>query len=468
MKQQLVSLARNCLRNIPLSMQHKQTIRHFFFSKFPSSFRHLPAYSLWRLEHPEISAEEFRKMDLPKKRSEALKTGAFDKNSNPSVLMVTHSLGGGTEHHVQQLGQKLTDERTNVWALRSLGHEWVRIVPYQSIEEEGLIFHIENEKDALIEQLKALNLSLIHVHHFVDFAPGFMQIVHDLATALKLPYDFTAHDYLSICPRFTLYDDVVRGYCGEPDVSRCSGCVKTYGSSAGKEVDVEQWRADYAQFLNGARHVYTPDMDVKTRLERYLPDATIINRPHWDEAPITPLKQNRKAGEPLRILTLGGIAPHKGSMVLKECAEDAKKRGLAIEFTLIGFSDIDWQLKKHIPVSGPYKAHELPDLLEQGQFDVIFLPAVWPETFNYTLSEALHYGLYPVCFDIGAIARRVKELGYGSVLPYKDYRYAGKINDALLAINLPDEIPVKKLESAQVNYKNILQDYYNLEIKAAT
>ena len=51
-------------------------------------------------------------------------------------------------------------------------------------------------------------------------------------------------------------------------------------------------------------------------------------------------------------------------MVLYECAEDARKRELAVEFTLIGFSDIDWKLKKLMEVTGPYKPEELPELLK--------------------------------------------------------------------------------------------------------
>ncbi len=464
MKQQLVEFARQVLRVSPLRAVHKRKIQRFCFLTFPSLFRHLPAYQLWSLQNPAIADKELRKMDLPQKRSDTLEEPIF-KSENPSILMVSHSLGGGTEHHLKQLGEKLEQEDVTVWALRSLGSEWVRLLPYDNLEDEGLIYHLETESELLLQQLELFDIRLIHVHHLVDFTAGFSNKIRSFAERLEIPYDFTAHDYLSICPRFTLYSDATRGYCGEPDVKHCSGCVKTYGSAAGKDVDVEKWRTDYAEFLNAARHVYTPDMDVKNRLERYLPDSTIINRPHWDEAEVTPLA--RKAGKKLRVLTLGGIAPHKGSMVLKECAEDAKKRGLDIEFTLIGFSDIDWQLNKFMTVTGPYKQAELPQMLKDGEFDMVFLPATWPETFNYTLSEILHFGIYPVSFEIGAIARRIREIGYGSVLPYKLYRYASDINDALLAITIEDA-PVEKLKSAQASYANILDEYYNLEIKASS
>jgi len=79
----------------------------------------------------------------------------------------------------------------------------------------------------------------------------------------------------------------------------------------------------------------------------------------------------------------------------------------------------------------------------------------------------LHYGLYPVSFDLGAIGRRIKELGYGTVLPYKLYRDAAAINDALLKITLPPA-PVEKLRAAQTRYTSILKDYYNLDMTSAT
>lgn len=467
MKQQLVEIARGLLRHLPINATYKRKLQLFCFKHLSMFFRHLPSYQLWSLQNPAIATKDLLHIDLPKTRAEIMEKGGFTHKS-PAILMVSHSLGGGTEHHLKQLGQKLEAEGLQVWALRSLGHDWVRLMSYDSLDGDALIYHLNDESDILLKQLEALDVRLIHVHHLVDFSEGLFHRIRSFAEQLKIPYDFTAHDYLSICPRYTLYDEAVRGYCGEPDIKRCQGCVKTFGSAAGKDIDVQKWRDDYANFLNNARNIYTPDLDVKQRLERYLPEANIINRQHWDETPITPLARKHKNGEPLRILTLGAIAPHKGSMILKECAEDAKKRNLPIEFTLIGFSDIDWLLKKYMKVTGPYKPKELPEMLKSGGFDAVFLPAVWPETFNYTLSEILHFGLFPICFDIGAIGRRVTELGYGSVLPYADYRKPEHINDALLGLNIPQIAPIEKLEAAQASYDNIIKDYYSLDISSST
>ena len=45
------------------------------------------------------------------------------------------------------------------------------------------------------------------------------------------------------------------------------------------------------------------------------------------------------------------------------------------------------------------------------------LPAIWPETWSFALSDALNSGLPVVAFDIGAPGERLRALGRGHLLP---------------------------------------------------
>jgi len=464
MKHLLIGLARRILRMIPLSIARREQLRDASFLRFPGLFQHMPAYQLWSLQNPQGIEKKMRGKDLPAQRATFWQRFPQAASSQAGCLMVSHNLGGGTESHVAQLSHRLADEGLQVWSLRALGREWVRLMPMagEAAASDGLLFHLPSEYALLVTQLKALNLQQVHVHHLMDFPQGFWKTVQQFCHDLQLPYDFTVHDYFTICPRYALYDEGVRGYCGEPSVKRCGGCVSTYGSVAGKSVDVAQWRADYAQFLQQARHVFTPNADVLQRMQRYVPQARFLNRPHWDDEPVQPVPPRaHKPGEKWRILVVGAIAPHKGSHVLYQCAEDAHKRQLPLEFTLIGFSDIDWRLKPYATITGAYNAEDLPALLAEGQYDIAFFPAVQPETFNYTLSETLCAGLFPLCFDIGAIAQRVAEIGYGAVLPYADYCYPERINAALIAhASARPEANKAQIESAAAQYHTLLADYY--------
>ncbi|RKX41878.1 MAG: hypothetical protein DRP64_10735 [Verrucomicrobia bacterium] len=64
---------------------------------------------------------------------------------------------------------------------------------------------------------------------------------------------------------------------------------------------------------------------------------------------------------------------------------------------------------------GPYANADVYELVEGISPDVIWFPALWPETYSYTLSIALHLGLPVVVPNIGAFVERVRNRPYSSV-----------------------------------------------------
>jgi len=94
-----------------------------------------------------------------------------------------------------------------------------------------------------------------------------------------------------------------------------------------------------------------------------------------------------------------------------------------------------------------------------------FFPSVWPETYSYTLSEALRAGLFPVAFDIGAVAARIRAAGWGLVLPWEMVHDPARVNDTLLAA---ERTPPPRTQPAVVGerlYPSIVADYYGLATK---
>ena len=51
--------------------------------------------------------------------------------------------------------------------------------------------------------------------------------------------------------------------------------------------------------------------------------------------------------------------------------------------------------------------------------DLAWFPSVCPETYSYTLSTILTARIYPVAFDIGAIAARLRDAGWGELMPLR-------------------------------------------------
>ena len=56
---------------------------------------------------------------------------------------------------------------------------------------------------------------------------------------------------------------------------------------------------------------------------------------------------------------------------------------------------------------GAYAEADLPLLLERLQPDLVWFPALWPETYSYTLSAALQAALPIVATNIGAFSERL-------------------------------------------------------------
>ena len=67
---------------------------------------------------------------------------------------------------------------------------------------------------------------------------------------------------------------------------------------------------------------------------------------------------------------------------------------------------------------GPYRNSEVYGLVEAIAPDLVWYPALWPETYSYTLSIALHCGLPVVVPDIGAFPERVRGRAFSAIIPW--------------------------------------------------
>lgn len=120
-------------------------------------------------------------------------------------------------------------------------------------------------------------------------------------------------------------------------------------------------------------------------------------------------------------------------MVLIACARDAAKRGLPLEFHHLG--DSTWPLPSlaEAPViaHGPYIESELAARLHFLSPHLAWFPAVWPETWCYTLSGCLMAALPVVAPQLGAFPERLANRPGSYLLP--NDLDAEAINDRLLA-----------------------------------
>ena len=109
---------------------------------------------------------------------------------------------------------------------------------------------------------------------------------------------------------------------------------------------------------------------------------------------------------------LGFVSPHKGAKLLARYFGQRRPHGL--DFEIWGHAP-DWPYKDAVR---PYRDwRELRSLAERYRPKLVVLPALWPETFSYTLYEALFILRVPVLVGpYGNPARVVAEHDLGVVL----------------------------------------------------
>ena len=92
----------------------------------------------------------------------------------------------------------------------------------------------------------------------------------------------------------------------------------------------------------------------------------------------------------MRILVLGALSKEKGADILEECAKRSSIRSYKLEFHLVGYAyrPLDGLIKQN----GAYHDGDLDHLIRKVDPHIIWFPAVWPETYSYTLSAALRSG----------------------------------------------------------------------------
>ena len=328
-------------------------------------------------------------------------------SDKPVILNVTHNREGGTLRHLQEMGQHLATHATFLRLSPAPGGVVLRLEG--ACDDLLLHFNFPQDQARLVRTLQDLQVAHIHFHHLLGHDP----LVSQLPTLLGLAHDFTLHDYHSYCPQISLTDETHR-YCGEQGIEQCRQCVRRNPAPGG--LGIETWRALHTPLLAKARTVISPSADAGQRLLKHVPLAPLQVVPHARllvQTPLcpTPRPKRLEPTQALKIVVLGGLSQIKGADVVEALALLAAKNNIPLDIHLLGFGyrQLRTQPKARLTVHGPYADADLPSLLDWLQADVAWFPALWPETYSYTLSACLEQGLPVVAPTLGAFAERLAQ-----------------------------------------------------------
>lgn len=325
----------------------------------------------------------------------------FRAAAEPTILLVSHSMGGGTARHVSELIAAV-GRRANLLLLQpgEAGLELsVPSLPGHSV----LRVRGNHELEDLYALLRSAGVGRVHVQHVIDLGMD----LRELIDRLGVPFDVTIHDYFAICPQVHLLPHPSGGYCGEPDPAGCNTCIVRHPSQGAR--DIIAWRRTHAWLLEEADRVICPSEDVRRRLGRYIRKREMVLAPHepvdsadWRIAPPA-----LRADERLRVGLLGTVGPHKGRHTVLRCAAAADPA--RVEFVIVGICrpPIPPVLRGMITETGPYTEEELPALIAAAAPHVMWFPSPSPETYSYVLSAAIASGLPIITSRLGAFPERL-------------------------------------------------------------
>ncbi len=445
-------------------------VRHYGGRSFGSDKSHLVEAAVRKVEslHPGYGAlvHHFLQRDPAKPLRGAVDLARIKRRhaGRPSFLFVAHNWGGGTERHVRELAERLEQDGVPVLICRpssdKLDH--VSLFDLHLPDLYNLPqFSLRKGPSEFAELLVSLNVMHIHVHQIIDFDGPAADFFRKLSDILPCEYDVTLHDYAYICPRITLVNEFNQ-YCGEPDVDTCERCVRDVRNVTHGSQGVWEWRERSAHFLRDARKVFVPSRDTARRYARYLPDREFTVRPHFGTDLDTEIQTERSPGEGTgkTIIIIGALGPPKGSALVYDCAKIALKTYPDLRFHIIGYTDRDDLFEElgNVSITGRYDEKDLGQILRNQVACAAWFPAVWPETFSYTLSAAFAARLMPIAFDFGAIAERIRAAEWGVLLPPEYMLNPDTLVDSLATF---DVLPVPERIGMGPQYPQIVRDYYD-------
>ena len=354
------------------------------------------------------------------------------------ILMIEHGWGGGIGRHIDELSAHLADDGVQSFRAAPVANSprlhVIGLVDFPNLPDLSL-----EDSERAGETLRQLGLQRVHIHSLVGFELAWFAPLAGAIRTAGLDYDFTAHDYAAVCPRLNMVD-WGGVYCSNQSENHCRVCLAEGDVRVGG-VDISVWRETYRKVLSGARRVFVPDVDVAKRLHRYRPELdTVEVRPHPPIRRKTPAITVAPAADPeTRVVGIvGAIGPGKGSGLLIRMAGDALERALSLRFRIFGYTNrAELNSYPNVSMTGRYEEDDIDELLSRTPPDLMLYPAVAPETFCYALDVAFRTRIFPICFDLGAPARRIRAADFGAVLPFAWAEHPARVNDALLSIE-PD------------------------------
>ena len=265
----------------------------------------------------------------------------------------------------------------------------------------------------LLHQCRA---DIVHFQHVAHLSASLIPCV----SSLGYPTVLSLHDFFFACSLIQLIDGADQLCPGPQRGERCVACLHDLASAEA----VRHRFAYMTQVLQVPRRVIVPSAFLARRTMDdfpFLHDRLQVIAPGLPLPPGSADSGQRadavdsgrdasgRPGQPLRIVYVGVLLPHKGAHVLIDALRGIPTDRIHASFygaEVAGRQAYAEQLRESatgLPVhwGGVYDRSELQAIL--AEHDVLVMPVIWEETFSLVTREALQAGLPVIAARRGAL-----------------------------------------------------------------
>lgn len=367
-----------------------------------------------------------------------------------------HDHLGGTQLHVKDMMESMRESCNVFVAARNL--DYLNFTAYTAEEEFTFQFYIgkaplypefrsKKFADLYGMLLDAFHIDLVHIHHTKDLT---LEMYYQ-AKQRQISLAATLHDYYTICPNIKMVNCHGELCIGKPEQQCCRECQQSIGGMWENTDYITIWRNEHQAAMKLADVLFTPSESAKTIIASYLPSLKekIVVISHGMKPMVCEPFEEEKA---LHVAFIGGISKEKGSYTSSQLIKNGPEDVQWYLFGVWGYNELSMLDKKNYTKTGLYERDELPKLVAEHKIDVICILPIWPETYCYTLSEALMCGAPVIATDIGALGERMREMDCGWLVSV-DHSY-----EEALAI-------IKRIKDKGAEYQEKKANVRNLKLK---
>lgn len=328
----------------------------------------------------------------------------------PNILLLIHDFSniekniGGTTLHILDVINNLRDKynfhvlapENGVYKIHSFfeNTDVITGVYKKPVIIESVGLYNDTYRRMIEEIVRDYKISFLHIHHMIGHFFDVTRVMREK----KIGYAMSLHDF----------------YLESPIVSRLDEKVSENNISP---INIDVWHQVCRDAFNGASFVIAPSEFTKREYQRIYRGLKIKVINHGINVERSEPKDGLTRSRDIAFV--GAIFPHKGSEILLGLTEKIRKAD-NIKIHLFGMTTANVDKKQFFVNHGMYDRKNLTGLLVDSGVALVCVFSLAPETYSYTVEEAIAAGVPVVTFNIGAGAERVIKNNLGWVLEYTD------------------------------------------------